>query len=270
MAVDPKKVRKVLVVHGVQVGKDKDQRQDKDITELINNRLGQVPLKYKAELYKYENVNDEAQKEVRNLFKLIGKVSKGGVVTDVLDTAIDVIGDVVTSYLDTSTAAVIRKGLKDKILSNYKAGNPTYIVAHSLGSIYAIDVINELIKDDSLFDRNSRKTWPVQGLMTLGSPIGLPMFKNNGRNKVANFGPGLKYFRWLNYWDRTDPVVSGNIFGKNRTGYEIAEKYQTDSPDQGWVIRDKPVDTGKVWLMSHISYWQNPIIGDDLVDMITS
>ncbi len=267
MSVNPEKPRKVIVVHGVQIGRDKDQKQDRAIAELINNRLGNVPLKYRAEMYKYENINDAAQKKLRRLFKLIAKTPVGSVVAD---TTIDLIGDVVTSYLDTDTAAKIRNGLKQKILDTYIAGNPCYLVAHSLGTIYAFDVINELIREDAYFKRSSRKTWPVQGLVTMGSPIGLAMFKKQGRNRVADFGPGNKWFRWVNFWDRTDPVVSGNIFGKQLRGYEIAEKYQSASPNQGWVIRDKPVDTGKVWLMSHVAYWDNPVIGDALVEMITS
>lgn len=267
MSVDPAKERKILIVHGVQLGSDKDQKQDQVITELVNNRLGNLPLDFKSELYTYENINDAAHKKFKRLSKLISKTPIGKIVAD---KAIDLIGDVVTSLLDKSTAAKIRGGLRKEILKHYNNGNPCYVVAHSLGSIYAFDVINELMRENNYFDRGSRKTWPVQGMMTIGSPIGLPMFKSTGRKKVTNLGPGNKWFRWVNFWDRTDPVVSGNIFGKKIQGYEIAEKYQTDSKEQGWVIRDKSIDTGKVWLMSHVSYWDNPIVGDSLVDMITS
>lgn len=267
MSVDPSKKRKIIVVHGVQIGSDEDQKQDESITELVNNRLGNIPLKFEAEMYKYENINDAAQKKMRRLFKFISNAPVGGVV---VDTAIDLVGDVVTSYLDTSTAAKIREGLKKKIIECYDEGNPCYIVAHSLGSIYAFDVINELIRDKNYFNRDSRKTWPVQGLVTLGSPIGLAMFKDSHRKRVADLGQGLKWFRWVNFWDRTDPVVSGNIFGKQLKGYDIAEKYQSGSPKQGWVIRDKAVDTGKAWLMAHVAYWENPVVGDALVEMITN
>jgi hypothetical protein len=65
-------------------------------------------------------------------------------------------------------------------------------VAHSLGSIYAFDVLNSLIGDGEHFDPGSRKTWPIQGLLTLGSPIGLDMFKVTGRNSIRDFGLGDK------------------------------------------------------------------------------
>jgi hypothetical protein len=262
MSVDPKKQRKILVVHGVQTSSDNEQNQDELVTNLIKNRLGSIPLKFKTELYRYENVNDAAQKKYKQLASLIVKTPVGKIIAD---KAIDLIGDVVTSYLATSTAADIRAGLKARILEIFSEGYPCYLVAHSLGTIYAFDVLKELMLENEYFHRGSRKTWPVQGLLTLGSPIGLTMFKQNGRDEVAALGAGDKWFRWVNFWDRTDPVVSGNIFGQQLNGYEIAEKYQSHSPKQGWVIRDKAVDTGKVWLMSHVAYWDNPIVGDSLV-----
>jgi len=266
MSVNPDKVRKVLVVHGVQTGKNKDQQQHRIIRDLINSRLGNIPLKFQAEMYRYEDLNDAVQKKYRLLLGMITKTPVGGIIAD---KAFDLLADVVTAYLDTSTAAKIRAGLRDKILATYKAGNPCYVVAHSLGTIYAFDVINELMAEDELFQRNSRRSWPVQGLVTMGSPIGLSMFRAN-RKRVTKLGPGNKWFRWINYWDRTDPVVSGKIFGKQLRGYDIAEKYLESKPEQGWVIRDRVVDTGKVWLLAHTAYWDNPMVGDGLVDMITN
>ena len=267
MAVNPKLTRKILVVHGVQIGEDEDQNQNKLIRRNVKDRLADIPLKFKAEMYRYENINDRAQRKFRRLVKLLISQPVGAVVAD---KVIDLVGDVVIARLNTSTAHKIREGLKRRILGIYEAGNPCYLVAHSLGSIYAFDVVNELMRTDGLFERSSRKTWPVQGLVTLGSPIGLSMFKVKRRKRVANLGRGNKWFRWVNYWDRTDPVVSGDIFGTQLKGYKIAEQFQTDSPEQGWVIRDRPVDTGRGWLLAHVAYWDHPVVGDGLVDMITN
>ena len=89
--------------------------------------------------------------------------------------------------------------MRQKVLAIFEAGNPCYIVAHSLGSIYTFDVLNALIASRSYFDRSSRKTWPVQGLLTIGSPIGLDMFQATGRNAIKDFGAGDKWFRWLKH-----------------------------------------------------------------------
>lgn len=266
MPVDPTKPRTVLVIHGVQFGENAELNQHELIAQLLQSRLGNMPLQFKTDLYRYEDINDQAQMKYQKLMTLITSIPIGGILAA---DAIDLIGDVVTARQDTSTAAKIRQGFKDKILDIFAAGSPCYIVAHSLGSIYAFDVINELIKDKRFFDRNSRRSWPVQGLITLGSPIGLSLF-NRGRTKVQPLGEGNKLLRWINYWDRTDPVVSGKIFGQHSSGFEIAEKYRTESAKQGWVIRDRPVDTGKVWLMAHVAYWENPMVGDGLFELVTN
>jgi len=177
---------------------------------------------------------------------------------------------VVISLSKNSTANQIRAGLRKALLDIFAAGNPCYIVAHSLGSIYAFDVLNGLIADGEHFNRSSRKSWPVQGLMTIGSPIGLDMFKVTGRDRITDFGAGDKWFRWLNIWDPNDPVVSGSIFGQHLSGYKIAENFLSGASEQGWVIRDISTDTGKSWLLAHTAYWHSPVVGDKLVDMVTS
>jgi hypothetical protein len=266
MPVNPGKPRIILIVHGVQLGADKDQKQDQQIKELVQSRIGNLPLSYRARLYRYEDLNDKAIKPARDLMKLLGKTP---VATTLAAGVMDIVMDVVISLAEGSTAAKIREGLRRQILDIHAAGHPCYIVAHSLGSIYTLDVINELMRQDDVFERNSRRTWPVQGLLTIGSPIGLHMFRKS-RNKLANLGHGNKIFRWLNYWDPTDPVVSGNIFGKKLTTLEIARSYMNGDPNQGWHIRDIPTDSGKRWLLAHTAYWEDAKVGDGLVDLVAN
>ncbi len=263
--VDPSKSRTVLVIHGVQLGDETGLNQHKLISQLISHRLGNIPLQFNTDIYRYENINDQAQKNYRRLTQLILPTPFG---TSLATIALELIGDVVISRQDTSTAAQIRKGFREKILQIFEQGNPCYIVAHSLGTIYAFDVLYELMQDPQLFARHSRRSWPVQGLITLGSPIGLSMFARN-RQQVSALGIGTKWFRWLNYWDRNDPVVSGKILGQALNSFAIAEHYLDGTQEQGWVIRDIAVDTGKIWLAAHVAYWDNPVVGDGLVDLIT-
>ena len=258
---------KVLVVHGVQIGDNADLQQDRDIEELLNSRLNGIAVDFDVDLYRYENINDAKTKRLRKLAGLLLNTPAGKIVAN---TAMDLIFDVVLNLEGGSTAAAIRKGLKEKILEYYANGNPCFVVAHSLGSIYSFDVIGELMRDRNYYDRNAWDTWPVQGLLTIGSPIGLAMFRTRGRQSVPNLGTGMEWFRWFNYWDRTDPVVSGNIFGKQLPGYQIAERYTKNDSKQGWFIRDHIVDTGKTWLLAHTSYWGNSMVGDGLVNLIMS
>ena len=266
MPVNPSLPRKVLVVHGVQTSPD-NLNQDTLIVELIKSRIGNIPLSYACELYRYENLNADALKKYKTLLDLLVANPVGQAVDDAV---LEMVGDVVISLNNDSTAEQIRQGLLQAILDIFAAGNPCYIVAHSLGSIYTFDVLNVLIGHGEYFDRGSRRTWPVQGLLTIGSPIGLDMFKATGRNAINDFGAGNKWFRWLNMWDPNDPVVSGNIFGQQLSGYKIAEKFLSGDVNQGWVIRDIVTDTGKNWLMAHTAYWHSPVVGDKLVDMMTS
>lgn len=273
MPIDPKKSRKVLVVHGVQTGTDADIKAHERIRDLIADRSSGLYLDFETELYAYEDVNDEAKEK---LFKVIdfftGFLSRkeimGGLLGKYLDAGVDLVGDVLINLSGGSAAQQIRAGLVKRIEDIYAEGNPLYIVAHSLGTIYAFDAVNELIKgDNEYFDREDRKTWPVQSLVTMGSPIGLSMFD---RDSIVELGEGRKYFRWVNYWARTDPVVSGSFYGKPQEGYRIAEKFVSDSDRSGWFVQDRVVDVGKAWLMAHTSYWDHPGIGDDLLWLITS
>ena len=144
MPVNPTKPRTVLVVHGVQVGSDEELEHDKKLDELLRRRLGNIPLSVKTELYRYENLNDAALKKFNRLIGIIAKTKVGAILAK---TTLDVVGDVVINLADGSTAAKIRAGLRERILQTYDNGNPCYVVAHSLGSIYAFDVINQLMKE---------------------------------------------------------------------------------------------------------------------------
>lgn len=267
MTVDPGKPRKVLVVHGVQAGDGDDLNQHELIDALVRDRLqAGIPLEFETELFRYEDLNDATIVP----FKLaLNLVTDGLIARKILDVAVDVVGDVLINLADGNAAAEIKGGLRRRIEEIHEEGNPLYLVAHSLGSIYAFDVLNELIANPDYFERDNRKNWPVQALVTIGSPIGLKLF---GRETVAKLGPGRKLFRWSNFWDRTDPVVSGSFYGRPEEAYRIAERFADDVADTecGWHIRDRVVDIGRAWLFAHVGYWREPGVGDDLVDLLTS
>lgn len=265
MSISPGTKPVILVVHGVQLGEDSDLNQDESIKELVMSRLGGTFFEFDVDLYKYENIADSSLSKFKQLSKLIITSPIGAILAPPI---IDIVGDVVISLSNNSTAHKIRQGLKDKILEYYDAGAPLYIVAHSLGTVYLFDVINELMGDVNFFDRNDLLQWPVQGMITIGSPLGLGMFKQTGRKTAKNLGQGTYNFKWLNYFDVNDPVVSGNIFGKTLSSVKIAEKYKKEGDNFGWFIRDFPVDTGKTWLLAHTAYWDSAVVGDGLVNMM--
>ncbi len=113
MPVNPAKPRVALIVHGVQTGADKDQNQHLVIKQLIKNRLGNIPLNYKTDIYRYEDINDKTIALAKKLTKLIARTPIAG---KLAEQAMDLIGDVVLNLADNSTAAKVRAGLKKKIL----------------------------------------------------------------------------------------------------------------------------------------------------------
>jgi hypothetical protein len=273
MPVDPSKPRRILVVHGVSTGSDADQKQDKQLHDLLIDRLNGIPVPFETALFRYEDLNDEALGAVHSLFEwlksaLLAQNMLGQLAADAGMSIVDVVGDVLVEKRNGPTAKAIRDGLRSAILDSYESGYPLYLVAHSLGSLYAFDVVQELMATDGLFMRDKRRTWPVQALVSMGSPIGLRMFANE--RKLHDLGQGRKLFRWQNFWSRTDPVVSGSFYGASIEGYEVAQRFLDPRQSQGWIVHDHVVDTGFAWLLAHTSYWKSSEFGDALIHLITT
>jgi len=266
MAIDPDKQRKIIVVHGVQTGDDDGLNQDELIRSLFENRLGDLDLDYAVDLYRYENMNNEVLDKYQNL---VGLIINNPIGSKLAQSVIDIVGDVVISLAQGSTADKIRQGLTDKILDYYNEGHPCYVVAHSLGTVYSFDVINQLMNNNDYFDRDDRLTWPVLGWLSMGSPLGLNMFKETGRQSLTELGAGDGEFPWRNYYDPNDPVVSGSIFGSQLGNVKIAEAYIDDSDTQGWWARDYSINTGKLHLLAHTAYWDIPVVGDGIRSMVS-
>lgn len=277
MPVDFTKKPHILVVHGVQLGDNKDIESAKQIEKLVKRSLSSkhINLDFSVKEYLYEDMNDNAQ----SVYQLIGRaVTSGNPITrNVLEGTIDVVGDVITAANDTSTAASIRQGLKTKILESYNAGNQLVVVAHSLGTVYALDVISELMNDSNYFNGDDSHTWPVQGYVTMGCPLGLDINILNTtifeKRAIAPLsGANYRLFPWHNYYNRLDPVVSGNVFGSpvhiSGSKGPVERRYGADTQQANWLLQGHAITSGKQWLLAHISYWKNSKIGDKLTDML--
>lgn len=277
MAVDFRKPAHVLAVHGVQTSEDADIASDQQIRALITRSLADVHVEkeFRVKGYFYEDINDEAQR----FYQGIGTALTAGspLAGQALDTIVDLVGDVVTAAKNTSTAHLIRKGLRDKILESYRSRNQLVVVAHSLGTIYALDVINGLIANRRYFKGDDRATWPVQGFISMGSPLGLglefagvKMFEKRPLHSIRDAEFSL--FPWHNYYNRLDPIVSGNIFGVpvdvDGAKGPVEARYGSTVQASNWLLKGHVVTSGQQWLLAHVAYWDNPTIGDRLVDML--
>jgi hypothetical protein len=277
MPVDFKKDAHILAVHGVQLGDDESIKSDELIRKLVTKSLSRSHLERQYEVFGffYEDINDEAQKFYS---KIASAISSGNPLVGIaLKAVIDIVGDVVTAARSTSTAKTIRAKLRKEILKSYKLGHQLIVVSHSLGTIYALDAINELIRKKAYFDGDDRNSWPVQGLITMGSPLGLDidisgtkLFEKRKIEPLAN--AEFEVFPWHNYFNPLDPIVSGNVFGspikvKGAKG-PVEKRYGEDTKTAQWLLQGQKVTSGKQWLLAHTTYWKNPKIGDRLVDIL--
>jgi hypothetical protein len=261
MALDFSNPKKILIIHGVQRGDNDDQTQDSVIKASVENQLDSLGLPFSVDIFKYEDINDQATGLLqRALSALTGNIISGWAV----EGAVDIIGDVAIALSEGDTYDEIKAGFRSKILESYEKGEPLFVVAHSLGSIYAFDVINELMKEDGVFLHNQVETRPVSGLITIGSPLALDLFERDWQD-MTNLVPAnqaiddnFRLFPWRNYWDPTDPIVSGSIVGLPWNERQFKEKFGDKPFDLGWDVRSRSVITGKAHILAHTAYWTDP------------
>ena len=121
-----------------------------------------------------------------------------------------------------------RKVLMDELANvlGPLAGEELLVIAHSMGSIIAYDVLRDL----------GRKKNPtaVAEFVTIGSPLGLPHVKGNiyeerksyaGKDAVRT--PTIVTGRWTNFADRRDPVAFDthlrDDFKANKAGVRVTD-----------------------------------------------
>jgi hypothetical protein len=266
----------IISVHGVQLLKNKNINAKEKLEKLVKNALARsnIQRKFSVREFLYEDDNDQAQKLYRSL---ISSLVKGSPITKkILDGLLDIIGDVLVNAVDGSVAKRIKSKLRKHILNSYESGHKVILVAHSLGTVYALDVLNDLIKEPDYFNGDDIETWPVSGLVTMGSPLGLnidlgvKLFEKIKLNKIEECE--FEAFPWHNYFNRLDPVVTGSVFGKaakiSRSNGPVEIKYGPDVDELNWMLRGHPVTSGSAWLLAHTTYWKNPKIGDKIISML--
>lgn len=104
-------------------------------------------------------------------------------------------------------------------------GQQIMVIAHSMGSVIAYDVLRDLGLEDSGF--------PVHHFVTIGSPLGLPQVKDRvyaerAYSRVRLRTPTVVRIKWRSYADRRDPVAFdthlSDDFGPNDSGVQVEDK----------------------------------------------
>lgn len=261
MGVNSGNKSKILVIHGVQTGDNQDLRQHEVIRKNLEKQLGGLDIPFETDIFKYEDINDETTYLIK---KILAAMTGNKITGWLVEEAVDLAGDVGIALLKGEVYRLIVDRFKAKIMESYEKEEPVYIVAHSLGTIYAFDAVNELIKEEGLFLYNRMETRAVQGLVTLGSPIALDLFDRDWKKMTSLVPAGqtvdinTKLFPWINYWDPTDPVVSGSLVGLPWDEGKFRARFGDDETYlKGWDVMSRSVITNSGHLGAHTAYWND-------------
>ena len=105
--------------------------------------------------------------------------------------------DLGTYYSDTGKRDLLRQRLAERLISH--EGKKIMLIAHSMGSIVAYDVLRILGRE--------RPNLAVEHFITLGSPLGLGYVLSHIRRENAEVRTPSMVRRWTNLADRRDPVA---------------------------------------------------------------
>lgn len=269
----------ILVIHGVASKPNRKLTHAKDVKNLVDRELKRKHMKldYDVAAYQYEDLNSSSNTSKLASLLLDALKVKSPITSNVMQTAFSLINDVVIAASNSPIARQIIGELKDKIMTFY-GKQKVIVLAHSLGSVYAIQAINELIRSGH-FDGSNRYHWPVFSLVTIGSPLGVAI-NLPGNLEIFPYFPLEKVasqhttgtFRWHNLYHLSDPIVTGQIFGNFKTTTSktspLERRYQTDAGNSNWLIRHYHIGTGEKWLLAHIAYWNDPSLGHLLLNEI--
>ena len=224
---------------------------------------------------------DEAQRFVSSQFladaqamllnsvggRVLGTVSKvlGWFGVPTLAEVADMLADVFIYDGITRTQRIKKVVLAQILAARAASGRGVILHGNSLGSVVGLDIIADLIEAGEISADVPRKDWPIRGFLSTGSPLALNLPFVTGytdrANRLKRLLPAkLTGFPWLNLYDSSDPVASGNLFGQasdpsllaNMRGYR--QLRLTDlSPDSGFHVR------------AHMEYWGHPTVAQHVV-----
>ncbi len=100
-------------------------------------------------------------------------------------------------YQQQDIRTELRRRLKETLQQN--RSDRTMVIAHSMGSIIAYDVLREIGREDP--------NYRVGHFVTIGSPLGLPHVKFKIREENPLVRTPSVVEQWTNFADRRDPVA---------------------------------------------------------------
>ena len=120
-----------------------------------------------------------------------------------------------------TTKTILRNELKREILA--EKGNQIMLIAHSMGSIIAYDVLRDIGR--------SRENLKISHFVTIGSPLGISPVKgkiiDERKYDRQVRTPSIVIKSWTNFADRLDPVAVDvklrDDYKKNKKGIRVKD-----------------------------------------------
>lgn len=178
------------------------------------------PVKGKGPLRTYE---DGWEDELRaTTFGLVGDFIDGAKsllgISKSADAVLEAkLKDLFRYYTDKDVRSTLRNRLKEALLRN--ADHRSMLIAHSMGSIVAYDVLRQIGKEAPNFR--------LAHFVTIGSPLGLPHVVMRIRDESPLVRTPSVVDRWTNLADRRDPV-----------SLDIRLRDDYDENDRGVKVKD--------------------------------
>jgi hypothetical protein len=242
--IDFSKKKVIIFLHGIQETDNEETLQHSKVlhdnfSKFVSDQVDDYLIIHPV---LYESINDESLTEYGKQGIINYLISK----TDIADYAVDVINFVSFNKYHK----MIDKKIQETILHYAEQQYPVYIVGHSLGSMYGLHVINKLIEQHKDCYELESVHWPVQGCITLGSPITNKEFFN-----TIEFIPfnGVDVIEWINVFYENDIVTDLPFFDEVNLEEEIGKI-------DGWKYTQHVLQSDEGLIDSHTHYLNDPTV----------
>ena len=82
-------------------------------------------------------------------------------------------------------------------------------------------------------------------------------------------GADFCVFKWTNFYNPLDPVVSGSVFGKpievQGAKGPVELRYGADVDAVHWWLQGQAIRSKDLWLKAHESYYNSAKVGDEIM-----
>ncbi|GAA3387964.1 alpha/beta hydrolase [Streptomyces roseoviridis] len=146
---------------------------------------------------------------------------------------------------ETDGTATLDQRIRARVADCLDPDGPNIVVAHSLGTVVALETLHEQAADVALF-------------VTLGSPLGIrTAVRPRVRPHPLGTPDGVR--RWLNFWDRDDIVAARPLL----------EGFVRPNAD-AVVPVSRRVDSDGAWVHPAATYLAQPAVAGPLVEALTT